>query len=203
MIKIGQIYSSKNQPVAPTLDRRSWGTVTDILQTDNSFLIEADYGIVKGDSRNIFMDVLTKEEFEKYTSLHKKECAHYHIVKPFEKFYNSSSSPDGKQSWCKQCTKEYKKTRIPRRKKCSKCGEVKSSSEFYKVSGRKDGLSSRCKDCDKEHGKLHRKATATASDTYLKPSKFLMDATEKELIDRLRSLGNYKIVRIETIETEL
>lgn len=204
MIKIGQIYLPKNQSVYPNPGkRRYWGCVTNVEEINNSFLVEADFGIKKGEPENIFIDVLTRSEYEKYVTVKTKECVHCHTIKPCDDFYNSSSTPDGKQSWCKECTKEYEKTRKPRRKTCSKCGKTKPSNEFYKASDRKDGLQSRCKDCDKEHGKLHRKATPSNPDGYILPEILLKDATESQLIEKLRSIGNYRIVKIQTVEIEL
>lgn len=203
MIQIGKIYISKIQPVSSIPEKRNfWGFVTNVEEVDGFILIECDYGFKKGNPEHIFTDILSKKEYEEYSEIRTKECAHCHETKPLEEFYKSSSTSDGKQSWCKKCTKEYEKIRSPRRKRCSKCGKIKPSSEFYKATGRKDGLSSRCIECDKEHGRLHRKKTANNPDGYILSDTLLKNATESQLIEKLRRGGKYRITRIDTVEVE-
>lgn len=202
-IQIGDIYTSKRQPVASIPGIRNyWGIVTDLAKDGDFVLIEVDYGIAKGSPENIFTDILSRKEYNELKPIPAKECSHCHKIKPYDEFYISTHTSSGRQSWCKECTKKDGQTRI-RKKKCPQCGEIKSSSEFYKAKSRSDGLSSYCKECDREHGRLHRKATANKPDTYLSPDKKLREATEKELISRLKALGTYKIIKLETIETEL
>ncbi len=84
-----------------------------------------------------------------------------------------------------------------------KCGKTKPITEFYVCNNRGDNLSSRCKDCDKQHGKNHRKATKDNPVNYYIDSRLLKDATEKELIQQLRTLGEYTIKKIVKQEIDL
>lgn len=114
--KIGDKYKP-DQPIAaiPNI-RMTWGVITAMVEDENGYLIEYDCGIEKGDVRNIFTDFVDKT----------KECAHCHKIKSYKEFYRSSTHPTGRQSWCIECTKEYK----PKTKKCSKMRQNKT---YYRI----------------------------------------------------------------------
>lgn len=64
MIKIGQLYANKENPVFSIPGKRKyWGVVTDIIEDEDFVHVEVDYGVEMGDSTNIFVDTFTREEF--------------------------------------------------------------------------------------------------------------------------------------------
>jgi hypothetical protein len=104
-----------------------------------------------------------------------KTCPHCQVSKSLDQFYKSKCSPDGVDSWCKECQVarrrdryrseqderygvteaerrrqqlEAKRGAAPGHKVCHVCGLEKPLEQFY-TNGKKtlDGLSSYCKSC--------------------------------------------------------
>lgn len=99
--------------------------------------------------------------------MEEKFCLRCQRMKPIEDFGPSSTTPDGKQSWCRECINLYARLNVEHKavggvKLCRVCREIKPKTEFYSCASYKDGLQTICKECDKEHGKLKR------ADGYLK-----------------------------------
>jgi len=85
-----------------------------------------------------------------------KTCTKCNDVKPLEMFSKRASSPDGFNSWCKQCYSDYRKKHAARQKpnlpphhikKCGKCGKAKPAAAFYKDVYSLDGHTHWCKQC--------------------------------------------------------
>lgn len=55
--KIGQLYIPRNPPASIPMVRRYWGVITDVMEDGSGgYLVEVDYGLKKGDFRNIFVE---------------------------------------------------------------------------------------------------------------------------------------------------
>lgn len=55
--KIGDLYRSKNPPASIPGKRKYWGEITDVVEDGHGgYLVEVDYGVEKGDFRNIFVE---------------------------------------------------------------------------------------------------------------------------------------------------
>lgn len=111
-----------------------------------------------------------------------KTCSKCKAEKPYEAFNRQSASLDGRQSWCRECTKGSPSASgaatcsrcgspkprslmccdtclVPAEKHCTKCKLLKVATEFIPVvlsSGRKS-LQSHCKSCAYAHQRTHRK----------------------------------------------
>ena len=109
------------------------------------------------------------------TGRHPRRCSHCGEAKPLEDFYRAKNGPEGRQRWCKDCSrrqlrewldKGYKENPSARRrerarkqrdgtKRCSNCGEMKSLESFH------SGRSSWCKDCKiSKNGEYGRRSRA-------------------------------------------
>lgn len=55
--KIGDLYQPKNPPASIPGKRKYWGEITDVIEDGHGgYLVEVDYGVEKGDFRNIFVE---------------------------------------------------------------------------------------------------------------------------------------------------
>ena len=74
---------------------------------------------------------------------------------PTAKFSIATAQPDGLQTKCKECAKEYFKiwmkqpVKLKKKfdKKCKDCGLIKPSEDFYTDNSKKDKVRPICKDC--------------------------------------------------------
>ena len=96
-----------------------------------------------------------------------KLCACCGISKLLSEFSVNSGSKDGRQSYCKECSKMKRmdaRQRFGSRtqeqlspettlKRCPMCGKEKPLMEFYRSTYSKDGCQSYCKDCFKTKGR--------------------------------------------------
>lgn len=120
-----------------------------------------------------------------------KICKRCLKEKPLDEFGKSDTTPDGLQSWCRECIKLYsvlnrKYKDVGGVKLCRKCHEIKPKTEFYPNRGKKDGLQSYCKDCCKEHGRLRNGSTGE----YRREEMNLLGSYPVEsLIDELKRRG--------------
>lgn len=91
-----------------------------------------------------------------------KMCTKCNTNKPLDDFPKSSSSKDGKHSYCKRCMVkqrmekyEYKKDRMRKtstHKECRVCRELKPHSEYKKRGDRSNRSETYCMDCRKYLG---------------------------------------------------
>lgn len=112
---------------------------------------------------------------------------------PVSEFLASSSTPDGYQSWCRECINEYSHKKKEYKalggvKFCRKCHRMLPRTEFNKCANHKDGLQSYCKECDREHGKLRNGTTGTYKVEEIH-SLSLTEYSVRELLAELRNRG--------------
>lgn len=60
--QVGNIYRPIHEVTAIPNVRRNVGIITEVLEDEHSIVIEADYGYKKGDSANIFIDIILKHK---------------------------------------------------------------------------------------------------------------------------------------------
>jgi len=101
---------------------------------------------------------------------------------PAEEYYKSKASPNGLQSYCKDCVKAYNKSRhVPAENdkrfrrpvevdgktlwECTKCKTPKEATEFSPYKGSRSGLNSWCKKCCAEYTKERRRAKKAEAST--------------------------------------
>jgi hypothetical protein len=88
-----------------------------------------------------------------------KTCSLCKIEKDLDLFSFRSDRKDVKNSWCKECNKEYKRIKSIEinvsEKVCYKCGINKLSENFYKDYRTNSGLRRDCKDCCKIESKKY------------------------------------------------
>lgn len=94
-----------------------------------------------------------------------KTCKRCLKEKDITDFYKSKTYKDGYLSFCKECNRNYDKSRCNKHagpktygnKLCSNCKKVLPVSDFTKRLRNKDGLRSRCKYCDRKDENSYRK----------------------------------------------
>lgn len=128
--------------------------------------------------------------------MEEKFCLRCQRMKPTDDFGPSSTTPDRKQSWCRECINLYARLNVEHKavggvKYCRECHGIKPKTEFYPCASHIDGLQTKCKECDKEHGKLKR------ADGYLKEANTVLTSyPTEELIAELRKRGYEGELRI-------
>lgn len=123
-----------------------------------------------------------------------KKCARCERMLPASCFAKNVTSPNGLQSWCKECAQEYSHARIVYKdvgvKMCKKCRRFLPKTDFNASSSHSDGLQTYCKECDREHGRLRNGTTGE-----YKPAPIalaLPDITKvatQQLVDELKRRG--------------
>lgn len=94
-----------------------------------------------------------------------KSCLRCEQLLPLESFSRHRSRPDGRQAYCKPCTRsanlasmrrnaERQQILTPTEKRCGGCGETKPGDDFYPDRRRRDGLHANCRGC---HYRLTRR----------------------------------------------
>lgn len=78
-----------------------------------------------------------------------KFCKKCNISKDRSNFYKNSTTKDGLQLYCKECSYTPIEKLIPSdgNKICSKCNKEQKKTSFYKNSKLKDGYHSYCIEC--------------------------------------------------------
>lgn len=121
-----------------------------------------------------------------------KICKCCQKEKPVSEFLTSTSTPDGYQSWCRDCINEYShKKKLYKAlggvKYCRKCHRMLPRTEFNKCTSHKDGLQSYCKDCDREHGRLKNGSTGVYKEEH--NSYDLTKFSTGQILSELRNRG--------------
>lgn len=87
-----------------------------------------------------------------------KRCSKCKKTKLLSSFGDHAGRPDGLQTWCLSCQKEYQAARrerlrsrskvvMPKEKRCSKCKRIRAASEFSTNRSQPDGLHNQCNRC--------------------------------------------------------
>ena len=88
----------------------------------------------------------------------KKVCSKCKTEKPVAEFGKDRSRSDGLRSYCRQCQRDYDKSknnppRTTGTKTCSKCKTEKPVAEFSKQKSSSDGLRAQCRQCQRVYDK--------------------------------------------------
>lgn len=99
-----------------------------------------------------------------------KCCTKCKRTKPPSEFGPNKRYKGGRLTWCRDCTRDYKRARtgaIPRvpappgAKRCLRCKAYRPGAEFHKNKARTDGLSQRCRPCQALHSAIAQKKYRT------------------------------------------
>ena len=152
-----------------------------------------------------------------------KTCTLCKIEKDLDLFSFRSDKKDVKNSWCKDCNREYKRIKsIEYRKKrdkvldvkiseqvCSKCKINKTREDFYKDNRTNSGLRYDCKDCCKIESKEYidnnkELVSKRNSESYLKNLDYNLERTKRYRDENKEKISeynkNYKKKRFENDE---
>ena len=96
----------------------------------------------------------------------KKKCTKCGLIQPLLEFTSNRLFKDGRQNQCRNCRKQYLKTRCispetEGTKRCCRCKTVKSVGEFHGRKSASDGLNNVCADCACEKARDYRVRYAT------------------------------------------
>lgn len=106
-----------------------------------------------------------------------KRCTLCHEIKPLTDFTKRKNRSDGRQSWCKLCSKEKRQQYVAgikievdpnQTRQCSLCHETKPVTEFYASPDCLYGVKGQCKTCYTPRHNAHRKKPGYKPQNYPK-----------------------------------